>query len=94
MAQVLPADHLFLRWFFDSRSSQPRFRTNRIVGYRGLLPLSGGSRNGEPILLPQSASSPESRANLAPRPILLEILNAGKLGFTYGLFLDAFKLGS
>ena len=31
---------------------------------------------------------------LPPRPILLEILNAGKLGFTYGLFLDAFKLGS
>jgi len=31
---------------------------------------------------------------LPPRPILLEILNAGKLGFVYGLFLDAFKLGS
>ncbi len=31
---------------------------------------------------------------LPTRPIFLEILNAGKLGFTYGLFLDAFKLGS
>ena len=31
---------------------------------------------------------------LPPRPVILEILNAGKLGFIYGLFLDAFKLGS
>lgn len=30
----------------------------------------------------------------SPRPLWLEICNSGKLGFVYGLFLDAFKLGS
>jgi hypothetical protein len=31
---------------------------------------------------------------LPPRALWLEMLHAGKLGFVYGLFLDAFKLGS
>jgi hypothetical protein len=28
------------------------------------------------------------------RPLLLEIFNATKIGLTYGLFVEAFKLGS
>lgn len=28
------------------------------------------------------------------KPLLVEILNSFKIGFTYSLFLDAFKLGS
>lgn len=28
------------------------------------------------------------------RPLLIELLNGGKLGLTYGLFVEAFKLGS
>jgi hypothetical protein len=30
----------------------------------------------------------------AQRPLLLEILNGTKIGLTYGLFVEAFKLGS
>jgi hypothetical protein len=32
--------------------------------------------------------------NLAPRLLTTEILNSIKVGLVYGLFLDAFKLGS
>ncbi|NJO42918.1 MAG: DUF565 domain-containing protein [Cyanobacteria bacterium CRU_2_1] len=32
--------------------------------------------------------------DVEPRPFLLEILNGTKLGFIYGLFVEAFKLGS
>jgi hypothetical protein len=31
---------------------------------------------------------------MAARPLLLDILNGIKLGVTYGLFVEAFKLGS
>ncbi|HEY9643589.1 MAG TPA: DUF565 domain-containing protein [Coleofasciculaceae cyanobacterium] len=40
-------------------------------------------------------SQPRSRENAAgENPIFLELLNAAKLGLTYGLFVEAFKLGS
>ena len=35
-----------------------------------------------------------SRIRLATRPLLIEALNALKIGLTYSLFLEAFKLGS
>jgi len=38
-------------------------------------------------------STPTSR-NAAPKPLTKEILNSVKLGLVYGLFLEAFKLGS
>lgn len=33
-------------------------------------------------------------ANISPRPLLTDLLNALKLGLTYSLFVEAFKLGS
>lgn len=35
-----------------------------------------------------------SDGTIAPRPLTSEMLNSIKLGITYGLFLEAFKLGS
>jgi len=32
--------------------------------------------------------------SLAPRPLIQELLNSLKIGVIYGLFLEAFKLGS
>lgn len=37
---------------------------------------------------------PLSDGSLAPRLLITEILNSIKLGLIYGLFLEAFKLGS
>jgi uncharacterized membrane protein len=38
--------------------------------------------------------SESDAADLAPRPLWLVILNSLKLGLIYGLFVEAFKLGS
>lgn len=35
-----------------------------------------------------------SDGSFAPKPLTTEMLNSLKLGITYGLFLEAFKLGS
>ncbi len=44
------------------------------------------------VYSPRRATLADGR--LAPRALTIEMLNFFKLGITYGLFLEAFKLGS
>jgi hypothetical protein len=43
---------------------------------------------------PSAAAREPNRADSSTRSLLAEMLNALKIGLTYGLFVEAFKLGS
>lgn len=43
---------------------------------------------------PDLMSSDRGQPPLVPEPFVPELLNALKIGLTYGLFIEAFKLGS